>query len=49
MNAIAGAWNAVVCGVLLPATERGNTIAVTAEGPRNLTPWHEASGGRAAA
>ena len=25
------------------------TIAVTAEGPRVLTPWHEASGGRAAA
>jgi methionyl aminopeptidase len=25
------------------------TIAITAEGPRNLTPWHEASGGRAAA
>jgi methionyl aminopeptidase len=25
------------------------TIAVTANGPRNLTPWHEASGGRAAA
>jgi methionyl aminopeptidase len=25
------------------------TIAVTAEGPRILTPWHEASGGRAAA
>ncbi len=25
------------------------TIAVTAEGPRNLTPWHEARGGRAAA
>jgi methionyl aminopeptidase len=25
------------------------TIAVTADGPRNLTPWHEARGGRAAA
>jgi methionyl aminopeptidase len=25
------------------------TIAVTADGPRVLTPWHEASGGRAAA
>ena len=25
------------------------TIAVTAEGPKILTPWHEASGGRAAA
>jgi methionyl aminopeptidase len=25
------------------------TIAVTADGPRILTPWHEASGGRAAA
>ncbi len=25
------------------------TIAITAEGPRILTPWHEASGGRAAA
>ena len=25
------------------------TIAVTAEGPRVLTPWHEAGGGRAAA
>jgi methionyl aminopeptidase len=25
------------------------TIAVTAEGPRILTPWHEAGGGRAAA
>jgi methionyl aminopeptidase len=25
------------------------TIAVTAQGPRILTPWHEASGGRAAA
>jgi methionyl aminopeptidase len=25
------------------------TIAITAEGPRVLTPWHEASGGRAAA
>jgi methionyl aminopeptidase len=25
------------------------TIAVTAEGPRVLTPWHDASGGRAAA
>jgi methionyl aminopeptidase len=25
------------------------TIAVTAGGPRNLTPWHEARGGRAAA
>jgi methionyl aminopeptidase len=25
------------------------TVAVTAEGPRILTPWHEASGGRAAA
>ena len=25
------------------------TIAITAQGPRNLTPWHEVSGGRAAA
>jgi methionyl aminopeptidase len=25
------------------------TIAVTADGPRILTPWHEAKGGRAAA
>jgi methionyl aminopeptidase len=25
------------------------TVAITAEGPRILTPWHEASGGRAAA
>jgi len=25
------------------------TIAVTAAGPRILTPWHEAKGGRAAA
>jgi methionyl aminopeptidase len=25
------------------------TIAITAEGPRNLTPWHEAKDGRAAA
>ena len=25
------------------------TVAVTAEGPRILTPWHEARGGRAAA
>jgi methionyl aminopeptidase len=25
------------------------TIAITAHGPRNLTPWHEVSGGRAAA
>ena len=25
------------------------TIAITADGPRNLTPWHEASNGRAAA
>lgn len=25
------------------------TIAITADGPRVLTPWHEASGGRAAA
>jgi methionyl aminopeptidase len=25
------------------------TIAITADGPRNLTPWHEATGGRAAA
>jgi methionyl aminopeptidase len=25
------------------------TIAITAQGPRILTPWHEAKGGRAAA
>jgi methionyl aminopeptidase len=25
------------------------TIAITAQGPRNLTPWHEVKGGRAAA
>ena len=25
------------------------TVAITAEGPRILTPWHEAGGGRAAA
>ncbi len=25
------------------------TIAITADGPRVLTPWHEASGGRGAA
>ena len=25
------------------------TIAITADGPRILTPWHEAKGGRAAA
>ena len=25
------------------------TVAITAEGPRVLTPWHEAGGGRAAA
>jgi methionyl aminopeptidase len=25
------------------------TIAITASGPRILTPWHEAKGGRAAA
>jgi methionyl aminopeptidase len=31
------------------ATHFEFTVAVTAEGPRILTPWHEASGGRAAA
>jgi methionyl aminopeptidase len=25
------------------------TVAITADGPRILTPWHEAKGGRAAA
>jgi methionyl aminopeptidase len=25
------------------------TVAITADGPRVLTPWHEAKGGRAAA
>jgi methionyl aminopeptidase len=25
------------------------TVAITGDGPRNLTPWHEAAGGRAAA
>jgi methionyl aminopeptidase len=25
------------------------TVAITAEGPKILTPWHEAGGGRAAA
>src|SRR5262245_10085 len=31
MNDAAGTWNADVCGALLPATDRGNTIAVTAD------------------
>src|ERR1700733_13344262 len=37
MKEICGTLNAVVCGALLPATVRGNTIAVTAD-PAMLVP-----------
>src|SRR5205085_12025844 len=36
MNEPAVTWNAAACGALLPATERGNTISVTAEPPTDV-------------